>query len=148
MKGDTHTFRIPVKPVGKKRPRFVVNKKTGRGSGYDVNKTEEGKMLLFCLNQWGGREPITGAVRLDCELIFARPKSHYGTGRNAGKLKPSAQKYHTQKPDCDNCWKLLADALNGVVYKDDAQVIGGEVFKRWGEPGEPDEIVLVLEELE
>jgi len=148
MKGDTHTFKIPVKPVGKKRPRFVVNKKTGRGSGYDVNKTEEGKMLLFCLNQWGGREPITGAVKADFEFVFSRPKSHYGTGRNAGRLKPSAQEYHTQKPDCDNLCKLLTDALNGIVYKDDSQVCLGSFVKRWGYAGEPDGIVLTLEELE
>jgi len=148
MKGDTHIFRIPVKPVGKKRPRFATSKKTGRGWAYDVNQTEEGKMLLFCLNQWGDREPITGAIRADFEFILARPKSHYGTGRNAGTLKTSAPGYHIQTPDYDNLCKLLTDALNGIVYKDDAQVCLGSFVKRWGEPGEPDGIVLTLEELE
>jgi len=147
MKGDIHTFRIP-KPVGKKRPRFTVSKKTGRGKAYDVNQADESKMLLFCLNQWGSREPIVGAVRLDAEFVFARPKSHYGTGRNAGTLKASAPVYHTQKIDVDNGYKIILDALNGVIYKDDAQVIGGELLKRWGYAGEPDGIVLTLTELE
>ena len=34
--------------------------------------------------------PITGPVRLEIVFLFPRPKSHFGTGRNASKLKSSA----------------------------------------------------------
>ena len=38
---------------------------------------------------------------------FVRPKSHYGTGRNAKKLKPSAPPHHTQKPDATKLLRIF-----------------------------------------
>jgi Holliday junction resolvase RusA-like endonuclease len=36
------------------------------------------------------------------------------------------------KPDVDNFCKAVFDALNGVVYKDDSQIIGFFAQKAWG----------------
>ena len=36
------------------------------------------------------------------------------------------------KPDWDNIGKIICDALNGVLYEDDACVFGGVVVKRYG----------------
>jgi Holliday junction resolvase RusA-like endonuclease len=85
------------------------------------------------------------AARLDGELwdgpvgmslLFsrARPKGHYGTGRNAGVLKPSAPPYPTTKPDSLKLTRGVEDALTGVVWRDDAQVVEQTVMKRWGTP--------------
>ena len=41
---------------------------------------------------------IHAAVSLRCEFVFPRPLSHYGTGKNAGKLKDSAPVHITRKP--------------------------------------------------
>jgi Holliday junction resolvase RusA-like endonuclease len=44
--------------------------------------------------------------------------------------------YPTTKPDLDNCIKSVFDAMNGVVYKDDSQVVTSVVKKRYREaPG-------------
>lgn len=40
------------------------------------------------------------------------------------------------KPDWDNIGKLVCDALNRVVYRDDSQINSGLVRKRYCEPGE------------
>jgi len=45
----------------------------------------------------------------------------------AGEIKP------TGKPDLDNCAKLLCDALNGVIWKDDSQIVAMTLIKRYGE---------------
>ena len=39
----------------------------------------------------------------------------------------------TIKPDLDNTEKLVMDALNGIAYKDDAQVVSKDTFKVYGE---------------
>ena len=47
----------------------------------------------------------------------------------AGIIKP------TKKPDIDNIAKIICDGLNGVAYKDDAQIIYLAVMKRYAEEG-------------
>lgn len=41
--------------------------------------------------------------------------------------------YPLVKPDIDNCIKSIMDALNGVAYKDDKQVVLVRSIKRYGE---------------
>lgn len=110
-------------PVAKKRPRFA---RVGKGvRAYSEQHTEEGKALLAIQEQWKG-PPLLGPVRLQAFFRLPRPKSHFGTGENAGKLKDSAPCWHTKKPDLDNLLKFFKDCANGAIWKDDAQV--REVF--------------------
>lgn len=37
----------------------------------------------------------------------------------------------TSKPDCDNLQKSIGDSLNGIVYRDDAQIVDLHVYKRF-----------------
>lgn len=78
-------------------------------------------------------QPIKGPIRLDLLFVLPRPKSHYGTGRNADKLKPSAPERHTQKPDLDKMVRAVGDALSGVAYTDDSQIIFLEAGKAWAD---------------
>ena len=41
--------------------------------------------------------------------------------------------YPTKKPDIDNILKVVLDALNGLAYRDDSQVISCTVLKTYGE---------------
>ena len=45
----------------------------------------------------------------------------------------STRKPYTKKPDADNLAKAILDALNGVAYPDDAQIVKLTVRKRYGE---------------
>lgn len=69
-----------------------------------------------------GRPLMDGPVSLWVMFYFARPKSHYGSGKNAGVLKDSAPDCHSQSPDLDKLIRCLNDALSGIVFRDDRQV--------------------------
>lgn len=77
--------------------------------------------------------PYSGALFVDIDCYFARPKSHYGTGKNTAVLKPNAPLYHTKKPDGDNCTKFVFDALNGIFWTDDAMICDHSVRKRYSD---------------
>lgn len=72
--------------------------------------------------QLGGRPPLDGPVEAHMTFVLPRPKGHYGTGRNARVLKPSAPLYPAGKPDLDKLARSTSDALTGIVWHDDAQV--------------------------
>jgi Holliday junction resolvase RusA-like endonuclease len=75
------------------------------------------------------------AVSLRCEFVFPRPLSDYGTGRNAGKLKPSAPLHHTKTPDIDKLCRGVADSIGDavaqVLLKNDSQIVSLHATKRY-----------------
>lgn len=81
-------------------------------------------------------DPIEGPLYVSLEFIFSRPKGHYGTGRNAGRLKDSAPMSHTTKPDLDKLTRAVGDALSGVLWRDDSQIEAWMLSKQYGDrPG-------------
>lgn len=73
-----------------------------------------------------------------CRVSFAvpRPKSHYGKGRNCLILKPSAPIYPTkaQTGDLDNLLKALWDACEGILFKNDSQIVHVDATKVYAGP--------------
>lgn len=69
-------------------------------------------------------EPLVGPLRVQVRFYQRRPKGHFGTGRNAGVLKPTAPRYVTTTPDID---KLLRSTFDGLkeagIYRDDSLVV-------------------------
>ena len=110
---------IPGKPIAKARPRFAR-----RGKfviTYSSQETEEGRWLWEAKGQVD--QCFEGPAYVICHFYMPRPKGHYGTGKNSGKLKENAPNWHTKKPDVDNCIKFVLDCLNGLAWKDDCQII-------------------------
>lgn len=68
--------------------------------------------------------PLSGPVDVALTFYLPRPKGHYGSGRNAGTLKASADKHHAKKPDLCKLIRPVEDALSGVAWNDDAQLVG------------------------
>lgn len=78
------------------------------------------------------RPPIAEPVVLHAEFYFSRPRSHYGTGRNEGVLRPSAPTFHTQKPDLDKLVRAVGDALTeGGAIRDDCIIANIDTGKYW-----------------
>lgn len=72
--------------------------------------------------------PVTGPVIVCCDFFFNRPKSHYGTGKNHNIVKRTiletlSKKYHCKKPDTTKLFRALEDALTGIMWRDDEQVV-------------------------
>lgn len=74
---------------------------------------------------------LSGPVAVDVRFFLPRPKSHFGTGRNATKLKDCAPDFHVKKPDVDKLVRAVLDSLSGVVYSDDCQVVDLTTSKRF-----------------
>lgn len=76
-----------------------------------------------------GFELIRGPVRVEVEFRFARPKSHFRTGKHSGELKGDAPLWHVTTPDADKCERALGDSLTGVLLADDKQIANWDVRK-------------------
>jgi Holliday junction resolvase RusA-like endonuclease len=86
-------------------------------------------------------------VQLGLEFYVCRPKTtHYGSGRNERTLNAVglASRYPTGRPDLSNLIKLAEDALTGVVWQDDDQVVRlvPAPSKRWVHWWEPARTVI------
>lgn len=78
--------------------------------------------------------PKTGPLSLLLEFYLRRPKGHYGTGKNAGRVKDSAPCSPAVKPDTSKLVRAVEDALTGIVWHDDAQIIYQVAAKHYGLP--------------
>ena len=129
-------FTVPMKPIGKGRPRVVrVN---GRSITYTPVTTAraEGNIKLFA---WiAGIKSLDGPVVMEVICSF-RPPSSMSKKKRAAAL--TGEILPTKRPDIDNICKLCADALNGIGYQDDAQIVDLRIIKKYGER---DELKIVL----
>lgn len=74
---------------------------------------------------------LTGPLAVAMTFTFARIKSHYRTGRYAHLLKDTAPLQPTVYPDLSKIVRSTEDALTGVIWKDDAQVVQYVRLGKW-----------------
>jgi Holliday junction resolvase RusA-like endonuclease len=120
-------FEVPGEIRGKGRPRFV--RATGRTYTPEATRSYEAILKYAGVEAMAGRPPFDGPVRLTMVAIFGVPASWSKRKRTQaliGDISP------TKKPDADNIIKLT-DALNAVVWGDDAQVVDVRLIKKFGE---------------
>lgn len=138
MSIDRITFRVSgePKPAGSKKAfnhpstgRLIVTDDSGK-PGKAWRKLVREEALRHAPS-----EPWTGPVLLSLVFYRERPKSHYGTGRNAAVLKDSAPLLPVVRPDALKLARAVEDSLTGVIYADDAQVVDGRQIKLYGPPG-------------
>lgn len=113
-------FTIPGQPVAKGRPRFAR-----RGAGvatYTDAKTAgyENLVRMVASVAMAGREPVTGPLHLTISLGLQVPGSWSNRRR---QMAYSGAIRATKKPDADNVLKGIKDGCNGIVWRDDAQVV-------------------------
>ena len=120
---DPAKIRITIAghPVGKGRAR-TVRTRDGRVMSFTPERTRrwEENARLQAQTCMAGRSPLTGPVALRVCAYLAVPSSWPAWKREAalhGHVRP------TGKPDLDNILKAAKDAMNGVLWIDDAQVV-------------------------
>lgn len=117
-------FTVEGEPKGKERPRFG-----NRGQVYTPDKTAtyENQIKIAYYEQCGNAK---FAEESQLELFV---KAYYKIPKNTSKKKKqtmlSGEIRPTKKPDGDNILKAVADALNGVCYKDDKCLIKMSIEK-------------------
>lgn len=67
---------------------------------------------------------LDGPLLVEMTFFLSRPKGHYGSGRNAGKLRDSAPRRPHGKPDLSKLLRATEDAITDAgLWADDAQVV-------------------------
>jgi Holliday junction resolvase RusA-like endonuclease len=117
------------RPGGSKRA-FHSKGKTWIVDANKNTKTWRESVRQAALKAYKGK-PLKEALEVTHEFFFRRPSSHYGTGKNQNQLKLSAPKYHTKKPDLTKLIRSTEDALTGIIWVDDSQVISRTDLKRY-----------------
>lgn len=122
-------------PAGSKRA-FPFKKKSG-GLGVAVSdanpKAKSWQHAVASACPTVG-ELLTGPLQLTVWFFMPRPQGHYRTGARAAELKESAPSRHTTRPDATKLLRGVEDALSGVLWRDDSQVVQQTVFKDYGSP--------------
>lgn len=125
------TFFVPGIPVQQGSKRHVGN---GRMIEASPNLKPWRLAVTYAAREARGRMPYPYFLPIDVTLRFwfPRPKSHYGTGKNAGVLKSSAPVWKSSAPDIDKLTRAMLDGMTDAgVWKDDAQVVSLIVLKRY-----------------
>lgn len=125
-------FRVLGKPApaGSKRG-FVVG---GRVVLTDASKQTKPWQVLVqsvALDAMSGTPPLEGPIAAHFSFTERRPKSHFnskGELNAAGRRKP----YPTKAPDLLKLARAVEDALSGVCYRDDSQIVCETLEKRYG----------------
>jgi Holliday junction resolvase RusA-like endonuclease len=79
---------------------------------------------------WGG-ELLRDALRVEFRFVKPRPKGHFNA---RGEVRPSAPMFPVKRPDVLKLARAAEDALTGVVWADDAQIVD-ERGLLWTAPG-------------
>lgn len=96
-------------PVAQARPRL------GKYGVYNPTAALLKKARLLAFSAWNGQEPLQGPVSVSVTFYM-------GIGSSIANGKALEGTLHSRKPDLDNLEKFLFDALNGICYRDDAQI--------------------------
>jgi crossover junction endodeoxyribonuclease RusA len=131
---------VRVEIAGTPAPQGSKTIATGGGRTWtreDNRATEPWRnaVAAAAIDAMDGDELLAGPLLLEATFRFPRPKHHYGTGRNAGKVKASAPTWVATRPDLDKLVRAVADALAGIAYQDDSQIAEHEAVKCYGTPG-------------
>ena len=125
---DQLFFTFEIEPVPQLRPR-VSSRPYIRV--YDPPKVANFKRILRSLaaNQYS-RPPLIGS--LSVSLTFYRPVQS-SISKTARERRLSNQSKPVVKPDTDNYIKSTLDALNGVLWHDDSQIVKIEAEKKYSD---------------
>jgi len=136
-------FHIDGDPVPKGRPKFTSI--AGFMRTYTPRKTVDYELTVKAAAKaaMGPTDLLETPVGVYLYIRLPIPKSHSKKRKDAclsGQEKP------IKKPDIDNLAKSILDGMNGVIWKDDAQIVSLHVTKVYASGAGVD--VLIKEELE
>lgn len=136
-------FIVAGEPKGKERPRFCHN-----GQIYTPKQTTTyEQQIIFDYYKQCGNVKFDENSQLE---LFV--KAYYKIPKSASKKKRMAMLSEeirpTKKPDGDNILKAVADALNGVCYKDDKNIVKMSIEKFYSDVPRIEVVVQEVQKVE
>lgn len=115
------TITVPIAPVPKGRPRFRAFE--GKVHTFTPSKTAAyEKKIADYYKQSSKNFKFEKDQAVFVNIVFGMP-----IPKSAPKVKQvnmcKGNIKHTKKPDVDNLVKAVLDALNGVAWEDDSQIV-------------------------
>ncbi len=115
---------IDIEPVAKGRPR--ISFRDGKVRGYTPQKTQEAQDYIKAVLAEYKDKMFPAHVPVKLTVTFWRKKPKWTLKREFMPVR---------KSDLDNYVKLISDSINGILVKDDAQIVSVEAKKRWSSIG-------------
>lgn len=114
----TYSFTIYGTPQPKGRPRF--NRRTG--TAYTPRNTHiyETEVKAYFLTKYPHQKILDTPLAVRIDAYFETAKS---TSKRVREMMLAGQIRPVKKPDADNIIKSICDALNGIAYVDDSQIV-------------------------
>ncbi len=124
------TFTLPIDPFPKLRPRL------GRGGHVRTpQKTRNFENSVRVMaNPYRPKELLLGPIKIVVDFYMKPP----ARGR---------REYPTTRPDTDNLIKSVSDSLNGIMWKDDSQIVEIYARKLYDYVNRKGRIVVTIEEM-
>lgn len=122
-------FTIYGEPVAQGRPRFSTA--GGFVKAYDPAKSGDYKKYVkLAAMEFAPKTLMEGPIKLKLTVYRSMPgylskSPKKAAAAEAGEILP------VSKPDVDNYLKGVKDALKGVIWKDDSQVVDAYAKKRY-----------------
>jgi Holliday junction resolvase RusA-like endonuclease len=123
-------MEISFTTLGVPTPQGSMKAFMPKGAKHPVVTTDNKKLKPWrqevagcAINAMAGIPPTDGAVELAVRFYFQKPKS-----------TPKRVTEMITKPDVDKLIRGICDALKGIVYRDDSQVVFKAGSKEFGTP--------------
>lgn len=115
---DARVFGLP---VAQGRPR-AFKTPAGQVRVYDPANARDWKRTVQAqvLTQ-KPPEPVEGPLAVALRFVLPRPRS-----------LPKREVFPAKRPDAENLAKAVLDAMQGVVYRDDSQIVRLTIAKDYG----------------
>lgn len=117
-----YKLEFNVNPTAKGRPRFARMGKFVRAITPEKTRSAEAELRWLMSEQFKAK-PLEGAITLAVDFYFMRPKS----------ISEKKRPHMIVKPDLGNVLKTLEDAGNGILWRDDSQIINISMRKLYGD---------------
>ena len=114
------SFFVPGHPktAGSKRVFMVGGKPRLTDDSGKKGADWRGDVKTFAVKEF--KQPREGALRLEAHFKLPRPKNHL---KKDGSLTKSAPLHHTKIPDTTKLLRAVEDAMTGIAWKDDKQIV-------------------------
>lgn len=125
MEDSLISFTVYGEPIPWKRPRFNGKSK----HVFEDSKVKDYKAkVIEAFEESGGKVYEKDVpLRMSIRFYLSVPKS----ASERKKEKLISDFFPTKRPDNDNLYKGIADALNGIAYYDDSQIVITHIHKLW-----------------